>query len=124
EDGGKPDTYAVLLGKHEPLPLPSNVTENLSADEAGLWAVDFWQSQAGIDYSHRNRGYGLTIATNGSFRVEGVDPGTYQLTVVAGKNSLTQEVSIPEAATRGDEPMDLGTFQLTKGGKPEAADER
>jgi len=104
----KPGTYAALNAKAERLPTPQNV----NADEAGLWAVDFWQSQAARDYSRRNHAFSLDVATNGSFRVEGVLPGTYELSVVAGPASLTKEVSIPEADSL-DQVVDLGTLPVT-----------
>jgi hypothetical protein len=118
EDWGKIGTFATLAGKSEPVPHPTG----LSADEAELWSVDFWQSQAGIDYYHRSQSYGVAIATNGSFRAEGVMPGTYHLTVSVDSNSLDKEVNIPEAAAPGVGPVDLGTFRLTKRGEPESAD--
>jgi hypothetical protein len=88
--------------------------EKPNADEAGLWAVDFWQSQAGRDYSDRNRGFGLSVETNGFFEAEGVLPGAYELFVVAGGASLNKEVTIPEADLTEEVVVDLGTLVVAK----------
>jgi RNA polymerase sigma factor (sigma-70 family) len=106
----RPETYAVLNPKGPRLPPP----EKPNADEAGLWAVDFWQSQAGRDYSDRNRGFGLSVETNGFFEAEGVLPGAYELFVVAGGASLNKEVTIPEADLTEEVVVDLGTLVVAK----------
>ncbi|HTD87671.1 MAG TPA: hypothetical protein VK850_13940, partial [Candidatus Binatia bacterium] len=109
ENWKKPGTYALLNHKSEPLPGPSNVK---NADEAGIWAVDFWQTPAAREYNQRNRSFSLEIDTNGVFRAEGVSAGTYQLIVVAGAASLNKEINIPEAESP-DQSVDLGKLLVT-----------
>jgi hypothetical protein len=120
EEWRKPDTMATLAPKSDPLPYP----EILNAAEAGFWSVDFWQSQAGLDHLNRNRGYGLGLASNGTFRSEGVQPGKYQLWAQVGKLWVDKEVTVPEIPAAGDGEVDLGSFNLVKRSEPEEANEK
>jgi hypothetical protein len=107
----KPGTFAALNTKSERLPTP----QLANANEAGLWAVDFWQSPAARDYNQHNRSFSLDVATNGVFRAEGVLPGEYELVVVAGSASLNKAISIPEADA-ADQVVDLGEIPVKGAG--------
>jgi len=103
----RPGIYASLNTKSDRLPAPQGIDK----DKAEIWAVDFWQSPAAREYSRRNRGFGLVVATNGLFHAEGVSPGTYQLIVVAGSASLRKEITIPDTESP-EESVDLGILQV------------
>ncbi|HNQ72859.1 MAG TPA: M56 family metallopeptidase [Verrucomicrobiota bacterium] len=83
-----------------------------------------YQAQQQADTARRARTYGLTFESDGSFRVEDVPPGTYELRLRVTKpddknrrhqfgdepelGSLVREVVVPE----GDGPLDLGTLAV------------
>ena len=101
---------AESIPKLPPMPIVP-APQGIDKDKAEIWAVDFWQSPAAREYSRRNRGFGLVVATNGLFHAEGVSPGTYQLVVVAGSASLRKEITIPDTESP-EESVDLGILQV------------
>lgn len=84
----------------------------------------FWQSAAGQAARQAERHYVLLFDTNGSFRVEHVPPGKYQLTVIANDpqeeyyrnkpmGQLSKVITVPDVATaKINEAFDLGTLEL------------
>lgn len=88
----------------------------------------FWQSEAGREAQNHQKRYTLVFDQNGSFRIDDVDPGTYELKLrlsdqtkpVHGTFSplyeplgtLTKEVTIPEADDPEGPPVDLGVLEL------------
>jgi hypothetical protein len=106
---------AIVLVRPQSAPTPAGI----SGDAAALWAVDYWQSDAGRDYYWRTRYFPAQVATNKSFVAEGVERGTYSLQAWIGKaNSNNQvqitkidviQVQVPEPA-KGE--LDLGTLNL------------
>lgn len=85
---------------------------NLTGDAAALWKVDFWQSDAASEQNRRNESFGVVVAADGSFRAEGVEPGTYTLQIFAGGLSIRKKLTIPEDSTGTSGDYDLGTFAL------------
>ena len=49
-------------------------------DEAAIRAVDFWQSEEGIEACDKSQSSGLIITADGTFRADDVLPGEYTLT--------------------------------------------
>jgi RNA polymerase sigma factor (sigma-70 family) len=97
------------------------------------WVEDqhsFWASAAGQEARQHQRRYVLDFATDGSFKIDDVIPGTYELSIrvsdpkapvpgtPAGSlyktlNSLTKEIVIPEIPAGADgTPYDLGELEL------------
>ena len=110
-DWVKQTTSAQLSADVTPLPSPPS---NLTGDQAALWAVDFWQSEAGINYYRHNNShsFGITVAADGAFRAEDVEPGTYKLLIVGDKVYLQKDVTVPEIPEGTTGAVDLGTFEL------------
>ncbi|MST93917.1 MAG: carboxypeptidase regulatory-like domain-containing protein [Pedosphaera sp.] len=86
--------------------------------------ADYWRSPEGLAIRHAQRSYTLLFETNGTFRVEGVEPGTYSLSMnftdpAGGENNYSSignhyaAVTVPPS-TQGkpDAPFDLGTFKV------------
>ena len=91
---------------NERVPVP----RGLSSDALRIWEVDFWQSPAGREHLQRFISYGLTVAADGSFTIEGVPPGTYELQANFGKLSIRRQVVVPDAENDNAVPVDLGTL--------------
>jgi 5-hydroxyisourate hydrolase-like protein (transthyretin family)/thiol-disulfide isomerase/thioredoxin len=85
---------------------------------------EFWNSPAGRVIERDQRTYVLLFETNGSFHIDDVPPGQYQLEIAPTDaeqdyynysriGSLVRQVTIPEALSgKPYEPFDLGTLQL------------
>jgi len=91
----------------------------------------YWTSPEGIARQERMTVYILIFEDDGSFQVEGVPPGVYNLLInpsrpgedpfarryglVTGRPSaggINKEITIPQSAPGRDEPYDLGTLEL------------
>ncbi len=125
-------TMATKLPGSSPAPKPEafpSPTEFQAAQEK--WMAEqaaFWQSEAGREAQNHQKRYTLVFDQNGSFRIDDVDPGTYELKLrlsdqtkpVHGTFSplyeplgtLTKEVTIPEADDPEGPPVDLGVLEL------------
>jgi hypothetical protein len=85
---------------------------------------EFWDSSAGRALERNQRSYVLLFDTNGSFRVDDVPPGEYQLEIAPTDpdqeyysyqriGSLSRQVTIPDAPPgKPFEAFDLGIMQL------------
>jgi hypothetical protein len=86
---------------------------------------EFWLSEAGREAQRKSRHYMLVFATDGSFRINDVAPGTYWFNVgvsdpsalgtsIDGKTigSVQKDVIVPEASGNESSPVDLGAFEL------------
>ncbi len=87
-----------------------------------------WASAAGLEAQQHQRRYVLDFDADGSFKIDDVIPGTYELSIkVSDPNapgpflgspgqtilSLTKEMVIPEVTAGADgEPFDLGDLEL------------
>ena len=86
--------------------------------------VDYWQSPEGRAVKLAQRTYVPLFETNGTFHIEGVEPGDYSFnlnvtnpergdTYSENIGSLYRPVTVPAAPPgKPDETFDLGTFQL------------
>jgi hypothetical protein len=117
-DWPKQIQFANLGTKPEPLLWPKGLT----AREVEKWKVEFWQSKEGRARIRALRGYSPKVEADGSFSIEDVPPGTYQLRAnledsSSGKprflGSVIQEVVVPEADDdQSADPLDLGTLTM------------
>ena len=87
---------------------------------------EFWLSETGRDFQLSSHQYVPLFDTNGSFRIDDVLPGTYQLSIhisdptvadssFSGKSlgSIEQELTVPEASDGSEQPpIDLGVLEL------------
>jgi peroxiredoxin/uncharacterized GH25 family protein len=95
------------------------------AAEANL--REFYRTEAGREHFFQNRRFALNFAPDGSFRVEDVPGGKYNLRIDLRESGddfnrfnspqiaqLQKEVEVPDSPDgRSDEPYDLGTIKLT-----------
>ena len=86
----------------------------------------FWLSEAGSEAQRNSRRYLVVFATDGSFRIDDVSPGTYWFNICVpdpsapdapfgGKiiGSVQKEIIVPEAGTGNESsPVDVGVFEL------------
>ncbi len=115
---GPNDGNSFLIPKRPEVPYPPDLTERRE------WLARWRLTEAGRTYSHRRRGFGrsLRIQPDGSFRMNEVQPGEYELHVsVAGYAELVREVVVPKPAPGQDAgPVDLGALNLKRFGPPDA----
>lgn len=115
-------------------PQPQRKSFASSADfqaAAQKWFEDqtvFLRSPAGLEAQRNQRRYTLVFDTNGVFKIDGVELGTYELKIrVSDPNkplphslipfyepigSLTKEIVIPEGSGPDGDPIDLGVLEL------------
>ena len=86
----------------------------------------FYQTEAGREHYFKNRRFALNFAADGSFRVEDVPGGKYNLRIDLREGGagfdrfnspqiaqLQKEIEVPEApGGRSDEPYDVGTLKM------------
>lgn len=85
---------------------------------------DFWRSEEGRALARQHRRYALLFETNGSFRIQDVPAGTYELQIHLAQREeedggssyrslgwLSREVVVPEGPA--DQPVNLGTLLMT-----------
>ena len=106
------NTDAFLVPKLPVVAYPPRVSDR----ECAEW-LDRWQStEAARDYRHARRGlaHALQLQPDGSFRIDLVQAGTYELHVrKRGLAELVRDVVVP--ATHSDEnrrSVDVGTLFL------------
>ena len=100
-----------------------------SPAEAGNWWKQFYKTDDGKRYNRLTTAYAVKINTDGSFRIEDVPAGRYQLNFVHSMKSLDlaenglKEVTTILAECRswlevpadpGDRPIDAGELTLTR----------
>ncbi len=106
--------------------------ENLAAEKMRA----FYQTDAGRQYLFSQHRYALNFSQDGSFRIEDVPSGKYNLRIELHEpdgdqpfnqpliGMLTKEIVVPDLpGGRSDEPFDLGALEMTarhslKAGKP------
>jgi hypothetical protein len=111
----------ITFEVHPPKPY-----DQLTDEEQDRWSVEWKKTY---------RSYGCVVEPNGSFRVEDVPAGTYQLKISVDEDyeedrfhgsrnlgGITQTITVPEipgASARTDEPLDLGSlpFEFDRGVK-------
>ena len=100
----------------------------LDVEEKQKWYEDWRQSPAGKAFRRAQRWYAAALEPDGSFRIEDVEAGVYDLHISVNERPLAphtvglggdllgsarREVTIPEmAGGRSEEPLDLGVVPL------------
>ena len=96
------------------VPYPAGLGEG----ERRQWLHRWRLTEAAKDYRQRQRGFAhsLKLQPAGSFRVDEIQPGSYELHVrVKGFAELIRDVTVPEpAAGQAGAPVDLGTLALKR----------
>jgi peroxiredoxin len=110
-----------------PPAITGNMTEEenrRAQQEYNKRVNDFWRTAEGRALERKQRNYVLRFETNGTFRIDNVDPGNYYLYVSLTNpdrpdnyyeqiGSLNKNVTIPPApAGKPDEPFDLGLSEV------------
>ena len=84
----------------------------------------FWRTEEGMAQERKQRNYALRFETNGTFRVDNVEPGKYHLQISLTNpdrpdnyyeqiGSMNKDVTIPPApADKPDDPFDLGLSEV------------
>ncbi len=113
---------AYLLPKVPEVPFPPD----LAGADRREWLSRWRLTEAASVYRHRQRGFAqsLNVKEDGSFRVDEVQAGTYELHIrVAGHVELIRQVVVPDtAANRAPQPVDLGSMTLEKSDPAQAGD--
>jgi RNA polymerase sigma factor (sigma-70 family) len=103
---------AYLVSKSPEIPYPPELTEA----ERKEWLEQWQLTDAGRAYRRWRRSYGhsLEVREDGSFRVDEIQPGAYELHVqLSGIPKLVRQVVIPEAAgNQSDKAVDLGSLTV------------
>ncbi len=112
---------AYILMKVPEVPYPAG----LDAEDRRDWYNRWRLTDAGRTYRHRRRSFAhpLYLREDGSFRIDEVQPGTYELEVrVPGCIKLVRDVIVPEPTSRREGAIDLGTLTIERSGDPQASD--
>jgi RNA polymerase sigma factor (sigma-70 family) len=100
---------AWLLTRLPSAPEP----KDLQGDALGRWRVDYWQSEEGRNRLLSERQFQVEVAQDGSFRVEDVPAGIYELSASVGNSYVRHEVVVPEGSVdTANEPLDLGAMAM------------
>ena len=137
--GGEPedvdwrrDQHTLQMQMNMPANIPPPViTGNMTEEERRRAQQEyngrlnaFWRTPEGRALERLQRNYVLRFETNGTFRIDNVDPGNYYLYVSLTNpdrpdnyyeqiGSLNKNVTIPPApAGKPDEPFDLGLSEV------------
>jgi hypothetical protein len=112
---------AYLFLKVPAVPYPPGLDDGDRRDWYKHWRL----TEAGRNYRHRRRGFAhsLNLREDGSFRVDEVQPGAYELEVrVPGHAILSRPVVVPEPTATNDGAIDVGTLTLQRSRPPTPAD--
>ncbi len=137
--GGEPEDVDWRRDQHTmqmQMDIPTNIppprmTGNMTDEERRRAQQEFnerlkafWRTPEGQALERKQRSYVLRFDTNGTFRVDNVDPGNYYLYVSLTNpdrpdnyyehiGSLNKNVTIPPAPPgKPDEPFDLGSSEV------------
>ncbi len=101
---------AYLIVKPPDVPYPPKLIE----EERQVWLHGWRFTDAGRAYRHAKRGFGhsLDLQDDGSFRVDAIQPGTYELHIqVRGRAAFKREFVVPEPVSKpGSRVVDLGVI--------------
>jgi RNA polymerase sigma factor (sigma-70 family) len=107
---GRSTWGAYLIVKTSEVPYPPNLT----AEERQVWLHGWRFTEAGRAFRHSKRGFGhsLDLQRDGSFRVDAIQPGAYELHIQRrGQAAFKREFVVPEPASKpGGGSVDLGTI--------------
>jgi len=118
-DWSKQMKFAAIVTKFPPLSPPPG----LKGQDAQKWRREFWQSEEGRARARASRRFPLDIKADGSFTIEDVIPGDYQLSgqllnapfdprnrSAPAIGSLQKDVAVPDSAGNPSaELLDVGT---------------
>ncbi len=110
--------YAKLMPEPDmPQPEPP---DGLTYEDARLWSVNYWNSEAVRQSSVRMTAI-LAVAPDGKFEsLEGVQPGNYRLQVSINGKLVQQPVTIPSPMAALEGFIDLGNVTVSLGSPPQA----
>ncbi|HLP78299.1 MAG TPA: carboxypeptidase-like regulatory domain-containing protein, partial [Candidatus Paceibacterota bacterium] len=116
--------FGHLATKYAPPPVPAG----LKMVEREQWMREFSTTDEGIALDRAARSYGLNVEADGSFTIEDVPPGAFDLTAMFSKTAVDrnsigrsgpplgyvrQEIVVPESdADTTDRTFDLGTITV------------
>jgi RNA polymerase sigma factor (sigma-70 family) len=105
---------AYLVFKSPEVPYPPGLTEPARKEWLARWQL----TEPGRAYRRWRRSYGhsLEIQGDGSFRVDEIQPGAYELRVHTGQDpEFIRAFVVPEPAANADrKPVDLGVLTVKK----------
>ncbi len=105
---------AYLLPRAPEVPFPPGLSDEERREWLSRWRI----SEEGREYRHARRGFahGLELKPDGTFRVDEVQPGAYQLHVrVKGFAELVRDFEVAEPPqARNGTSVDLGTLALKR----------
>jgi hypothetical protein len=106
------NAYIVL--KAPEVPYPPGLAEPARREWLRLWR--FTEEASEYRRFHRGFAHPMELRPDGSFRIDEVQPGTYQIHVrTKGFEELVHDVEVPEpAAGQGGTPIDVGTLTLKR----------
>ncbi len=111
-DEARRTTYILLRAPEVPYP------PGLAEQDRRAWLRQWRFTEEARPYRQVRRGFShtLELKPDGSFRVDEIQPGAYQLHVrVKGLEELVRDFDVPErGADQGDTPVDLGTLALKR----------
>jgi hypothetical protein len=106
------NAYIVL--KTPEVPYPPGLAEPARREWLRLWRF----TEEGSEYRRFRRGFAhpMELQPDGSFRIDEIQPGAYQMHVRAkGFEELVHDFEVPEpTAGQGGTPIDLGTLTLKR----------
>jgi hypothetical protein len=102
-----------------PITEPPNMTREQRAAWYKTWATTE-EGKAHLAWQENPRFHGFRVARDGSFRIDDVTPGTYDLTLQFFDGASRRAIATAERTAlvppipggRSDEPLDLGTIEL------------
>jgi hypothetical protein len=119
-DWSEQAAFGNIAVKLPRLPIP----EGLTVEELQKWETDFWESEEGRARAKAARNFPLMLQADGSFAIEDVPPGSYELCVEIFKSpydstgrlpatahlgSIRKDVIVPQAAGNpSTETLDIG----------------
>ncbi len=105
---------AYLVMKVPDVPYPPGLAQGEQREWLSRWRT----TEAARLYRHRRRSFGhsLKLQPDGSFRVDEIQPGDYELNVIVkGFAKLTRPITIPKpTAGQSAGPVDLGVILLKR----------
>ncbi len=111
--------FYLLRLQPPPITEPPNMTREQRAAWYKTWSTTE-EAKAYMAYVENPRSFGFGIERDGSFRIDDVAPGTYDLTLQLLDGQRRREIAIAKRTVvvpvipggRSDEPLDLGAIEL------------
>jgi thiol-disulfide isomerase/thioredoxin len=126
--GGAKVDWSVGFHSLRPAQPKLDIPKDLSPEQKARWYEEWSHTPEGKAYQERSqRNYCVKVEGDGSFRVDDVPAGEYDLNIAVNEplpgnqcgiggdllGSVTHKVNVPEMpGGRSDEPLDVGTLEL------------